>query len=174
MFGNDPKHLGPSIDIHGGGKILRFPITKTNSPRDVAPGPRQLRTVLDAQGMLTMGTEKMSKSVGNIVTIQELLKPMTGGLRYALLSGQYRQSLVWEERLLVQAGLASTHFIKPCAQGPQIPQTPRAPSQFARSVFPGCSTRSANRRLEHALALAALHAIASKIHIATSERESPN
>ena len=55
-------------------------------------------------GMLTMAGEKMSKSVGNIVTIRELLARHDGEtLRYALLSGHYRQSLTWSDALIAQA-----------------------------------------------------------------------
>jgi cysteinyl-tRNA synthetase len=54
--------------------------------------------------MLTMGQEKMSKSVGNIVTIRELREHNPGeALRYALLSGHYRSPLAWSNDLLTQA-----------------------------------------------------------------------
>ena len=67
-------------------------------------------------GMLTMGEAKMSKSLGNIVTIRSLLEEHDGEtLRYALLSGQYRQSLAWSDGLLDQAKAASTRSIRRCA-----------------------------------------------------------
>jgi cysteinyl-tRNA synthetase len=51
-----------------------------------------------------MGAEKMSKSLGNIVTPEELLKSHKGEtLRLALLSGHYRQPLPWTETLIAQA-----------------------------------------------------------------------
>ena len=55
-------------------------------------------------GMLRMGDEKMSKSLGNIVTIRELRDEHPGEvLRYALLSGHYRGSLEWSDDLIHQA-----------------------------------------------------------------------
>ena len=55
-------------------------------------------------GMLNLGSEKMSKSVGNVLTIRSLLeKHSSEVLRYALLSGQYSSSLTWSDDLLAQA-----------------------------------------------------------------------
>jgi cysteinyl-tRNA synthetase len=54
--------------------------------------------------MLNLGTEKMSKSLGNVLTIRKLLDTYSSEvLRYALLSGQYRSSLTWSDDLLAQA-----------------------------------------------------------------------
>ena len=54
--------------------------------------------------MLNLGSEKMSKSVGNVLTIRSLLeKHSSEVLRYALLSGQYSSSLTWSDDLLAQA-----------------------------------------------------------------------
>ncbi|MYJ75638.1 MAG: cysteine--tRNA ligase, partial [Gammaproteobacteria bacterium] len=95
------KHLGPVIDIHGGGSDLTFPHHENESAqsRCVNGGTPSVRYWLH-NGMLTMGTGKMSKSVGNIVTIRELLSRHDGEvLRYALLSGHYRAQLMWNESL---------------------------------------------------------------------------
>ena len=95
------KHLGPVIDIHGGGSDLTFPHHENESAqsRCVNGGAASVRYWLH-NGMLTMGSGKMSKSLGNIVTIRELLGRHDGEvLRYALLSGHYRAQLMWEESL---------------------------------------------------------------------------
>ena len=99
------KHLGPVIDIHGGGSDLAFPHHENESAQSrCANGVDASVRYWLHNGMLTMGAEKMSKSVGNIVTIRELLRDHDGEtLRYALLSGHYRQSLAWGEGLLGQA-----------------------------------------------------------------------
>ena len=99
------KHLGPVIDIHGGGSDLAFPHHENESAqsRCVNGGANSVRYWLH-NGMLTFGTGKMSKSEGNIVTIRDLLAQHDGeALRYALLSGHYRQSLAWSDALLAQA-----------------------------------------------------------------------
>jgi cysteinyl-tRNA synthetase len=99
------KHLGQSIDIHGGGSDLTFPHHENEAAqsRCANQNPEYVRYWLH-NGMLTMGQEKMSKSVGNIVTIRRLLDDHSGEvLRYALLSGQYRSALAWSDDLLQQA-----------------------------------------------------------------------
>ena len=168
------KHLGPSIDIHGGGNDLTFPHHENELAQGRCAGDHAnyVRYWMH-NGMLTMGTEKMSKSVGNIVTIQELLKTYDGEvLRYALLSGQYRQSLVWEERLLVQARSSLDTLYQALRTGTEDPSnTSRAYANSPVSDFPDTVLAALTDDLNTPVALAALHAIASKIHIATSERE---
>ena len=99
------KHLGLSIDIHGGGSDLTFPHHENEAAqsRSAHTNTQFVRYWLH-NGMLTMGQEKMAKSVGNIVTIHDLRKRYSGEvLRYTLLRGQYRSQLVWSEDLLDQA-----------------------------------------------------------------------
>ena len=99
------KHLGAVIDIHGGGSDLKFPHHENEcaQSRCVHGGAPSVRYWLH-NGMLTFGAGKMAKSVGNVVTIRELLSRHDGEvLRYALLSGHYRQSLAWTDGLLAQA-----------------------------------------------------------------------
>ena len=99
------KHLGAVIDIHGGGSDLKFPHHENEcaQSRCVHGGAPSVRYWLH-NGMLTFGAGKMAKSVGNVVTIRELLARHDGEvLRYALLSGHYRQSLAWTDGLLAQA-----------------------------------------------------------------------
>ena len=99
------KHLGTVIDIHGGGSDLTFPHHENEAAqsRCANGGGLTVRYWLH-NGMLTFAGEKMSKSVGNIVTIRDLLGRFDGEtLRYALLSGHYRHSLTWSDELLAQA-----------------------------------------------------------------------
>ena len=99
------KHLGPVIDIHGGGIDLAFPHHENEcaQSRCVNGGGASVRYWLH-NGMVTLGDAKMSKSLGNIVTIRELLAEHDGEtLRYALLSGHYRQGLLWNDALVAQA-----------------------------------------------------------------------
>ncbi len=99
------RHLGETIDIHGGGSDLMFPHHENEAAqsRCANANPTYVRYWLH-NGMLTLGQEKMSKSLGNIVTIHELLERYPGeALRYALLSGHYRQQLAWTEDLLAQS-----------------------------------------------------------------------
>jgi cysteinyl-tRNA synthetase len=98
-------HLGETIDIHGGGLDLIFPhheneIAQSRCAHAGAP----LARYWVHNGFVDMGAEKMSKSLGNVVTPEELLKRHKGEtLRLALLSAHYRQPLPWTEALVGQA-----------------------------------------------------------------------
>jgi cysteinyl-tRNA synthetase len=100
------SHLGETIDIHGGGLDLVFPhheneIAQSRSAHGGAP----LARYWVHNGFVDMGSEKMSKSLGNIVTPEKLLAAGHKGetLRLALLSAHYRQPLPWTETLIAQA-----------------------------------------------------------------------
>jgi cysteinyl-tRNA synthetase len=101
------KHLGTTIDIHGGGLDLIFPhheneIAQSRCAHDGAALARHWVH----NGFLSMaGTEKMSKSLGNVVLVNELLAQGHRGetLRLALLSAHYRQPLEWSDALLAQS-----------------------------------------------------------------------
>jgi len=99
-------HLGETIDIHGGGLDLIFPhheneIAQSRCAHDGAP----LARYWVHNGFVDMGAEKMSKSLGNVVTVDRLLAEGSRGevLRFALLSGHYRSPLPWTEALIAQA-----------------------------------------------------------------------
>ena len=99
-------HLGETIDIHGGGLDLIFPhheneIAQSRCAHAGAP----LARFWVHNGFVDMGAEKMSKSLGNIVTPADLLAQGHRGetLRLALLSAHYRQPLPWTEALIEQS-----------------------------------------------------------------------
>jgi cysteinyl-tRNA synthetase len=99
-------HLGETIDIHGGGLDLIFPhheneIAQSRCAHSGAPLARHWVH----NGFVDMGSEKMSKSLGNIITPAELLERGHRGetLRLALLSAHYRQPLSWTEEVVAQA-----------------------------------------------------------------------
>ena len=99
-------HLGTTIDIHGGGLDLQFPhheneCAQSRCAHDGVP----LAKIWMHNGFLSMDREKMSKSLGNVVTVGELLEQGHKGetLRLALLMAHYRQPLDWNDRLIAQA-----------------------------------------------------------------------
>jgi len=97
-------HLGTTIDIHGGGLDLIFPHHENEIAQSRCAHGAPLARYWVHNGFVDMGAEKMSKSVGNIVTPEELLKSHKGEtLRLALLSAHYRQPLPWTETLIAQA-----------------------------------------------------------------------
>jgi cysteinyl-tRNA synthetase len=98
-------HLGETIDIHGGGLDLIFPHHENEIAQSrCAHGRAALARYWVHNGFVDMGAEKMSKSLGNVVTPAELLQDWDGEvLRLALLSAHYRQPLPWTEKLLEQS-----------------------------------------------------------------------
>lgn len=97
-------HFGDTIDIHAGGVDLQFPHHENEiAQSQCASGTTFARWWLH-NGMLTFDGSKMSKSVGNIRTVHELLKDYPAeALRYALLSAHYRQPLDWSPALIEQS-----------------------------------------------------------------------
>ncbi|HET9637702.1 MAG TPA: cysteine--tRNA ligase [Allosphingosinicella sp.] len=101
------RHLGTTIDIHGGGLDLIFPHHENELAQSrCAPEGAPLARYWVHNGFLSMaGGEKMSKSLGNVVTVGELLDEGHKGetLRLALLSAHYRQPLEWSPQLIAQS-----------------------------------------------------------------------
>jgi cysteinyl-tRNA synthetase len=98
-------HLGETIDIHGGGLDLIFPHHENEIAQSrCAHGGAALARYWVHNGFVDFGSEKMSKSLGNIITPGELLEKVDGEvLRLALLSAHYRQPLPWTEALIEQS-----------------------------------------------------------------------
>ena len=96
------KFLGKQFDIHGGGLDLVFP----HHENEIAQSCCANKTDNFANywlhnGFVTFDKEKMSKSIGNIVTISKLRENVNGQVvRLALLSSHYKQPLDWNEKLI--------------------------------------------------------------------------
>ena len=99
-------HLGETIDIHGGGLDLIFPHHENEAAQSrCAHGGKPLARYWVHNGFVDFGAEKMSKSLGNVVTPRELLDAGHKGevLRLALLSAHYRSPLPWTDKLVEQS-----------------------------------------------------------------------
>ena len=99
------KHLGRTIDIHGGGIDLVFPHHENEIAQSTCAhgGDTFVRYWLH-NGFVNVDKEKMSKSTGNVLLVHELLKQAPGeAIRLALLSAHYRQPLDWTDDGLAQA-----------------------------------------------------------------------
>lgn len=105
------EHLGPTIDIHGGGRDLIFPHHENELAQSCcAYGGEFVRYWLH-NAYVDLGGEKMSKSLGNARTIRELLGRHRGEvLRFALLSAHYRSPLSFSQPLLDGAETALRGF----------------------------------------------------------------
>jgi cysteinyl-tRNA synthetase len=121
--------LSGPIDLHLGGLDLRFPhheneIAQSCCAADMGGVPLARHWMHN--GMLRMGEDKMSKSLGNIVTPGELLAEGWHGevVRMALLSAQYRQPLEWSEELLASSKAQLDKFYRAAGDVPPgaVPQ----------------------------------------------------
>ena len=96
------RYLGATLDIHGGGQDLIFPHHENEIAQSEAYSGEQpfVRYWLH-NGWLTFADEKMSKSLGNIITIREgLEKYGSDGLRMFVLTSHYRAPLSYSEEAL--------------------------------------------------------------------------
>ncbi|MDO9382703.1 MAG: cysteine--tRNA ligase [Hyphomicrobiaceae bacterium] len=126
------KHLGPVFDIHGGGIDLVFPHHENEIAQSrCAHGTRVMANVWMHNGFLQVEGEKMSKSLGNFITINELLATKAFGasqwhgrvVRLAMLGTHYRQPIDWTAERLVQARATLIDFAK-IVQGAPVADAP--------------------------------------------------
>jgi len=99
------RHLGTTIDIHGGGNDLIFPHHENEIAQSTCAHHGKLFSRFWLHnGFVNVDRAKMSKSLGNIVLVRELLKQAPGeAIRLALLNAHYRQPLDWSDDVLVEA-----------------------------------------------------------------------
>ncbi|KLD77875.1 cysteine--tRNA ligase [Xanthomonas hyacinthi] len=97
-------HLGPTLDIHAGGVDLQFPHHENEiAQSECAHGGATFARFWLHNGMLNFSGAKMSKSLGNIETVHDLIaRHPPEALRCALLSAHYRQPLDWSDALIEQ------------------------------------------------------------------------
>ncbi|MDO8800561.1 cysteine--tRNA ligase [Phenylobacterium sp.] len=129
------QSLGLPIDIHGGGIDLLFPHHENEMAQGLCAGHDHGGAAEYARywmhnGFLNMGAEKMSKSVGNVALVHQLIEQAPGeALRWALLVGQYRAPLDWTDDLIEQSkkaldrlygALRRSSEVKAQATGPSV------------------------------------------------------
>ncbi|MGC1693984.1 MAG: cysteine--tRNA ligase, partial [Pseudolabrys sp.] len=125
------KHLGETFDIHGGGIDLVFP----HHENEIAQSRCAFHTGVMANywmhnGFLQVEGEKMSKSVGNFVTIRELLNGWKGKkwpgqiVRLAMLGTHYRQPIDWTLSALEETETVHADWSEFCTNAPIGPPSP--------------------------------------------------
>ncbi|MEW5250608.1 cysteine--tRNA ligase [Microbulbifer discodermiae] len=98
------KHLGDTIDIHGGGRDLTFPHHENERAQSCCANGVDFVRYWMHNGYVNINGEKMSKSLGNFRLVHDLLQQYPGEvLRFALLSAHYRSELNFSGELLDQA-----------------------------------------------------------------------
>ena len=98
------QYLGERIDIHGGGSDLVFPHHENEIAQTESYTGQPFATYWLHNGMLQFTGEKMSKSIGNVISVEEFLEDHEADvLRMIILNGSYRSPLVFNEEVIGQA-----------------------------------------------------------------------
>jgi len=139
------KYLGETIDIHGGGQDLQFPHHECEAAQSACANGKPLANYWMHNAYVNIDNEKMSKSLGNVVTVKQLLKrakPQT--IRFLMLSTHYRNPLKFSDEALEQAanglerlGNSLTnlrHRLNTAAEGP-VDATVAETIERIRAVF---------------------------------------
>jgi L-cysteine:1D-myo-inositol 2-amino-2-deoxy-alpha-D-glucopyranoside ligase len=98
------RELGPTIDLHGGGTDLIFPHHECEAAQsEAATGQRFVRHWMHV-GMVELDGTKMSKSLGNLIFVSDLLKEWdAAAIRVAIIGHHYRSNWEWFDHLMVAA-----------------------------------------------------------------------
>jgi cysteinyl-tRNA synthetase len=97
-------HLGETVDIHGGGNDLVFPHHENEIAQSESFTGQPLARYWMHNGMLQLGGEKMSKSLGNLVTIDEFLRQRSpDALRMLIFTGHYRKPVLFNDETITSA-----------------------------------------------------------------------
>jgi len=103
--------LGQQFDIHGGGRDLIFPHHENEIAQSQAATKKPFANVWIHGGFLQIEKEKMSKSLGNFITIRDVLNDHTPEvLRYLLIGSHYRSPLIYADDALQQAKQSLSRF----------------------------------------------------------------
>jgi cysteinyl-tRNA synthetase len=146
------KHLGETFDIHGGGSDLIFPHHENEAAQSLCafPGSHFARYWVH-NGMLLVDGEKMSKSLGNFITLREALTRAPGeAIRLLLLRTHYRSTPDFSDAALVEARRELDRFYRALERFPDIAAVDPPPAVMAAL----CDD------LNTPLALSAMHALA--------------
>ncbi len=101
------KTLGEHFDIHGGGSDLVFPHHENEIAQSVAATDQPFANVWMHNGPLRIDSEKMSKSLGNFLTVRDILSRHEAEVvRLFLISSHYRSPLNWSEQAMAQSASA--------------------------------------------------------------------
>ncbi len=161
------KHLGTTIDIHAGGRDLVFPhheneMAQSSCAHDGAPFARYWLH----NGFLSMDQTKMSKSLGNVLLVHELIKTIPGEvIRLALLSAHYKQPLDWSDETLESARRMLDRLYG-AVQGVEVSEADRAAADV-----PGDLIAALEDDLNSPRAMAAFFALAKELNKATDDRK---
>jgi len=157
-------HLGETIDIHGGGHDLIFPHHENERAQSMCAHGTKFVNYWLHNGFVNVNQEKMSKSIGNVLLVRDLLEHADGeAIRYVLLSAHYRAPLDWSDDILQQAVASLDRLYGALRKVEEVvPSEQDAPSAFIDALHDDLNTPKA---------LAALFALAKQVQISTDVTE---
>jgi L-cysteine:1D-myo-inositol 2-amino-2-deoxy-alpha-D-glucopyranoside ligase len=146
------RHLGPRIDIHGGGSDLVYPHHENEiAQSECATGQRPFVGWWMHTGPVRLEAEKMSKSLGNMIFVRTALETSTRqALRLYLLDRHYRRPFDHDEAELVRAGERAAALAESLGRGAVGPiGRDAATREVLAALDDDLDTRTAIRALEH-------------------------
>ncbi|MDX1421890.1 MAG: cysteine--tRNA ligase [Kiloniellales bacterium] len=158
------KHLGETFDIHGGGQDLIFPHHENEIAQSTCGTDGKFARLWMHNGYVIVGGEKMSKSLGNFLTVRQLLDEGLRGeaIRLALLSGHYRQPLDVTREKIAEAKAQLDRLYGALRAAPQTDPASEPDEALLAALEDDLNTPQA---------LAVLHATASELNKVKSEAE---
>jgi cysteinyl-tRNA synthetase len=152
------KHLGESIDIHGGGTDLIFPHHENEIAQSCCAFPGSpLARYWVHNGMVTVNGEKMSKSLGNFRTVQDVLAQAPAeAVRFLLLKTHYRSPLDFTDTGLAEAKRELDRFYRALEKHPDAHASEEAPRKLPLEVLADDLNTPGAIAILHQLADAAL------------------
>ncbi len=142
--------LGLPIDIHGGGNDLIFPHHENERAQGMcADHAASYAHYWLHNGFVNAGSQKMSKSLGNVALVHNLVTRAPGeALRWALLASHYRQPLAWTDDVVDQAKSALDTLYGALRRSVDVPAEGDEPSDaFMDALFDDLNTPKANAEL---------------------------
>ena len=161
-------HFGETVDIHGGGNDLIFPHHENELTQSTcAHDGKVFARYWVHNGFVNVDSEKMSKSLGNVLLVRDLLKQAPGeAVRLALLNAHYRAPLDWSDETLAQAKRRLDGLYQALRDLEGVPvledQIVEPPKRFAEALLDDLNTPKA---------LAELSALTKLAHTAADEAD---
>lgn len=146
------RYLGDEFDIHGGGIDLRFPHHENEQAQSHAAGWDFVRIWMH-NAWVTMASEKMSKSLGNTLSLENLTRKWPAAVvRFALSTVHYRSTIEWSDETLERAGQAWDKFVAFVSDVPLVEEP-----VLEVAEFPHAFTAAMNDDLNVAGAMATVY-----------------
>jgi cysteinyl-tRNA synthetase len=168
------QHLGDGFDVHGGGLDLVFPHHENERAQSEGAGAHPFTRRWLHNGMLRLGDEKMSKSVGNVERLRDALDRVGRETLLAFFAGaSYRMPIDYNPRTLEQAAAVAERFRETLRNARRYARSDGGGGDLAIATVGGDAALAFDAALADDLdtpaALAVLHGLASELNAAVAD-----